>query len=109
MFVTKCVATTLLVAAGITLAAQERQDAWPRRQPMLDTGGHVRDEMFARAPLGPGDEKYADIDGYKMKEVVRDVVAISLKTKVDKTRDWGRIAGSSCVAMAEDWVYAGLK
>ena len=102
------VAATLL-AAGITLAAQERQEAWPRRQPMLDAGGHVRDEMFARAPLGPGDEKYADIDGYKMKDVVRDVVAISLKTKDDKTRYWGRIAGTSGEAMAADWVEAGFK
>ena len=107
--ITTAIAATALVALGITLAAQERQEAWPRRQPMLDAGGHVRDEMFARAPLGPGDEKYADIDGYKMKDVVRDVVAISLKTKDDKTRYWGRIAGTSGEAMAADWVEAGFK
>ena len=52
-----------VLAAGITLSGQERPEAWPRRQPMLDAGGHVRDELLARAPLGPGDEKYADIDG----------------------------------------------
>ena len=109
MFVKKFVTTTMLIAAGITLAAQERQDAWPRRQPMLDAGGHVRDEMFARTPLGPGDEKYADIDGFKMKEQVREVVAISLKTKDEKTRYWGRIAGTSGEAMAADWVEAGFK
>ena len=70
------VAASALIALGITLAAQERPDPWPRRQPMLDAGGHVRDEMFARTPLAPGDEKYADIDGYRRKEQVREGVAI---------------------------------
>ena len=76
---------------------------------MLDAGGHVRDEMFARTPLAAGDEKYADIDGCRMKDLVREVVAISLKTKDDKTRYWGRIAGTSGEAMAADWVEAGFK
>ena len=107
---TPVVIVAAVIAAGISLAAQQQQqDAWPRRQPMLDAGGHVRDEMFARVPLAAGDEKYADIDGFRMKDIVREVVAISLKTRDDRTRYWGRIAGTKGEAMAADWVEAGFK
>jgi hypothetical protein len=103
------IAAIAMLMLGINIAAQQPPEAWPRRQPLLDGGGHVRDEVFVRTPLAAGDQHYADIDGWKMKDVVREVVAISLKTKDDKTRYWGRIAGTSGEAMAADWVEARFR
>jgi hypothetical protein len=91
-----------LVLAGATIAAQQTPP--PRPQRLIDAAGHVRDEAFIRTPILPGDEKYAAIDGWKMKDVVREVAAISLKTRDDKTRYWGRIAGTRGEQMAADWV-----
>jgi hypothetical protein len=89
-----------LVAFGATPWAQQR---------LLDSAGHVRDDAFMRVPLSPADQKYADIDGTRMKEIVREVTQISLKTRDDKTRYWGRIAGTPGEAMTADWVEARFK
>ncbi len=83
------------------------QQSQPRR--LMDAAGNVRDDAFARIPLKPEDMRYADIDGTRMKDIVREVVDISLKTRDDKTRYWGRIAGTSGEAMASDWVEARFK
>jgi hypothetical protein len=96
-----------VVVMANSVAAQ--RGGSPPPQPLLDAGGHVRDEAFIRTPLLPGDEKYADIDGWRMKDLVREVVAISLKTKDDKTRYWGRIAGTPGEAMTADWVEGKFK
>lgn len=89
------------LVAGVGLAAQQQR--------LEDGAGHVRDEAFIRTPLLPGDEKYADIDGWRMKDIVREVAAISLKTRDDKTKYWGRIAGAQGEALAADWVEAKFK
>jgi hypothetical protein len=81
----------------------------PRPKRLVDAEGNVRDDAFTRIPLKPEDMKYADIDGARMKDIVREVVEISLKTRDDKTRYWGRIAGTSGEAMATDWVEARFK
>jgi Zn-dependent M28 family amino/carboxypeptidase len=91
-----------LVAAGTSGVAQQ-----PQR--LLDAAGHVRDDAFIRMPLGPEDQKYADIDGARMKAIVREVSQISLKTRDDRTRYWGRIAGTSGEAMTTDWVEGRFK
>jgi hypothetical protein len=83
------------------------QQSQPRR--LMDADGNVRDDAFTRTPLKPADMKYADIDGARMKDIVREVSAISLKTRDDKTRYWGRIAGTSGEAMTADWVEARFK
>ena len=83
------------------------QQSQPRR--LMDAAGNVRDDAFVRTPLKPEDVKYADIDGARMKDIVREVSAISLKTRDDKTRYWGRIAGTSGEAMTAEWVEARFK
>ena len=101
-------ATTALTA-GLIGVLSVAGGAQQPQQRLLDATGHVRDEAFMRVPLKPEDQKYADIDGFRMKEIVREVTEISLKTRDDKTRYWGRIAGTSGEAMAADWVEARFK
>jgi hypothetical protein len=91
----------LLVAMGAAAAAQQQR--------LIDSSGNVRDDAFMRVPLSAADQKYADIDGARMKDIVREVTEISLKTRDDKTRYWGRIAGTSGEAMTADWVEARFK
>ena len=98
------------VVIGIGVAGQQPPlERWPRQQPLLDAAGHVRDEAFARTPLSPTDQKYADIDGWKMKEVVREIAGISLQTRDDRTKYWGRISGTRGEHMAADWVEARFR
>jgi Zn-dependent M28 family amino/carboxypeptidase len=102
----------MITLAGVSLAVsaqQPAQERWPRQQPMLDAAGHVRDDAFIRTPLLAGDEKYGDIDGWKMKDVVREIAALSRQTRDDKTRYWGRISGTRGEELAADWVEARFK
>ncbi len=89
-----------LVALGTALTAQRQ---------LVDSAGNVRDDAFLRMPLAAADQKYADIDGARMKDIVREVTEISLKTRDDKTRYWGRIAGTAGEQMTADWVEARFK
>src|SRR5262245_37382417 len=77
-----------LVAFAVTSGAQQRGRAQqpppppnPLGQPLLDPAGRPKDDAFIRIPLRPEDQKYADIDGRRMKEFVREVAAISQKDR----------------------------
>ena len=64
----------------------------------------IPDEAYPRYPLLPGQEAYADVDGLKIKSVVKQITAIS-----DKSRDagdfyWGRITGTPYDRMTTDWM-----
>src|SRR5437867_909767 len=51
-------------------------------QPLLDPNGFVRDDAMLRAPmLLPEDRKYADLDGKRMKQLLMEVDAISLRDR----------------------------
>jgi peptidase M28-like protein len=62
------------------------------------------DDAYPRFPLLPGQEAYKDVDGLKIKAVVKQITAIS-----DKSRDagdfyWGRITGTPYDRMTTDWM-----
>jgi hypothetical protein len=61
---------------------------------LLDANGYVRDDAYARPLVPAADQKYLKIDGLKMKETMKEVVAISLRSRDDGNKYWGRIAGS---------------
>src|SRR5262245_65666251 len=91
---------TALVGAGFAVAfsavgAQAPQGAQapapnPLGEPLLTSPEHVREDAFFKVPLLPEDRAYADIDGLKMKAVVREAAAISQKDKARGTLFWGR-------------------
>ena len=82
------------VAAGTGLAQTSR----------LDGDGNVREDAYIRLPLSDADQRYAAIDGARMKDVVREVAAISLANRDDRTKYWGRIAGTRGEDMAREYL-----
>jgi len=96
----------VLVVATVALAAQQepREAANPLGQPLVDATGKVRDEAMLRTPLLPEDRKYADLDGRRMKQVVMEVDAISLKDRDRGNPFWGRNVGTAGHVATQDWV-----
>src|SRR5262245_40835526 len=97
---------SLLIGGVVTLVAVAAQAPQPRGQagqpppppnplgqPLLDGAGHVREDAFYKVPLAPEDKKYADLDGMRMKGVVREAAAISRRDKARGTLFWGRNVG----------------
>lgn len=101
----------LPIAMGLVSLALGSVGSGQQPQPLrlLDAAGNVRDDAFVRTPLKTEDMKYGDIDGARMKEIVREVTEISLKTRDDRTRYWGRIAGTNGEALAAEWVEGRFK
>ena len=79
-------AAVLIAAAWGGLAAQDRR--------LLDANGYVRDDAYPRPLVPAADQKYLKIDGLKMKDTLKEVVAISYKSRDDGNKYWGRIAGT---------------
>jgi hypothetical protein len=98
----------LVIGGGLTTKAQQRPPATPNQlgQPLLDASGAVRDDAFIRVPLRPGDERYADLDGDRMKRVLEEVVAISLEDRDNGTIFWGRNVGTAAHVATQDWLEA---
>jgi peptidase M28-like protein len=86
------------------LAQGEAAPANPLGQPLVDSGGGVREDAFIHIPLLPEDRKYADLDGRRMKQFVMEIDAISLKDRDSGNLFWGRNVGTAGHAAAEEWV-----
>ena len=67
------------------------------------------DSMFPTWPYPAGDAVYRDLDGATIKGYIKEVVAISRKSRDDGNQYWGRIAGSPYDAMTTDWVAAQFR
>ena len=76
----------------------------PLGDPLLESPEHVREDAFYKVPLQPDDRKYADIDGLKMKAVVREAAAISRRDKARGTLFWGRNVGFAGHDETQSWV-----
>src|SRR5829696_4161607 len=112
---------SLLVAGLVTLTlatggaqAPPRQAPPPQApnplgQPLLDPQGRVKEDAFYQVPLAPEDKRYGDIDGLKMKGVVREAAAISRRDKASGALFWGRNVGFKGHDETQDWVEAYFK
>jgi peptidase M28-like protein len=96
------------VAAGVSMLAQQRapltpeQEArreWVRSRPMFPP-----DDAFTPIPLPPGEEKYARIKGAHVKELLKQVTAISRKSRDDGNQYWGRIPGTPYDKLTQRWI-----
>ena len=72
------------------------------------------DSDYPVYPLKPGQEAYADVDGYHIKDIIKQITAISLKSLNAGEQFWGRVLGSkyhleSTEFMAKEWEKLGLK
>src|SRR5215469_17465149 len=67
------------------------------------------DEAYLEWPLTPAQQVYGKISGAHMKDLVKQIVAISEKSRADGNQYWGRIAGSPYDAMTRAWVVDQFK
>jgi hypothetical protein len=54
----------------------------------------IDDSEYPDYPLKAGQEAYKDVDGYRIKELIKKFTAISLKSLDDGEQYWGRITGT---------------
>jgi len=53
-----------------------------------------QDSDYPVYPLKPGQQAYKDVDGYRIKDTIKKITAISLESLDDGNQYWGRIAGT---------------
>src|SRR3954470_7021728 len=73
----------------------------------------IPDSEYPVYPLKPGQEAYADVDGYRIKETIKKFTAISLKSLDAGELYWGRIPGTkfhqmAMELMADEYARLGL-
>jgi len=98
-----------LLGGGV--GAQQQQPPAPNAlgQPLLTPEGHVREEMFIRMPLSPEDRQYADLDGARLKALLMEVDAISLRDRDSGRLFWGRNVGTPGHDATQAWVEGHFK
>ena len=102
-------ATRVVLVSGLFVVCAWASAPSAQDRRLLDQNGYVRDDAYARPLVPAADQKYLKIDGLKMKETLKEVVAISLKSRDDGNKYWGRIAGTKYEAMVHDWAEAKFK
>ncbi|HUR32306.1 MAG TPA: M28 family peptidase [Vicinamibacterales bacterium] len=97
------------IASGASLLAQMRPGAkvektygigLPRDMDRL----LIPDEEYPVYPLKPGQEAYADVDGYRIKDTIRKITAFSLQSLDAGELYWGRIPGTKYHQLAMDFM-----
>ena len=102
--ITMHVLLTIALVGGVSGLAQER----PAR-PAVKRHTYDLDSTYIRLPLPPSEQKYASIDGDRLKQYVNEITAVSRKSRDDGERYWGRIAGTKYDDMIETWVEQKFK
>jgi hypothetical protein len=74
----------------------------------------IDDSEYPDYPLKPGQEAYKDVDGYRIKALIKKFTAISLQSLDDGEQYWGRIPGTkydkmTTELMAAEFSKLGLK
>jgi hypothetical protein len=74
----------------------------------------IGDHEYPDYPLKPGQEAYKDVDGYRIKGLLKKFTAISLKSLDDGEQYWGRITGTkydklTTELMADEFSKLGLE
>ncbi len=64
----------------------------------------LNDEDYLRWPLPPSEQRYAKIDGYRIKSHINEITAFSRKSRDDGNQYWGRITGTPYDKMTTDWI-----
>ena len=64
----------------------------------------IPDSEYPVYPLKPGQEAYADVDGYRIKENIKKLTAFSLMSLDDGELYWGRIPGTKYHQLGMDFM-----
>jgi hypothetical protein len=108
LFVRVCVSFAF-VAAVCAVPAQG-QGSWVN-SPLMDPSGYIRDDAYpASPPLPAADQAYATLEGVHLKkDFMMPIVDISLKSRDDGNKYWGRIAGTPYEKMTADLIEANFR
>lgn len=92
-------ALSIVLLSGMALAAQMRPGPTVEKTYGLGLPRDVDrlaidDRDYPEYPLKPGQEAYADVDGYRIKALIKRISAISLRSLDDGEQFWGRITGT---------------
>jgi hypothetical protein len=98
------VALLVLCASGVAHTRQAAREQKPVKEHTFDL-----ESSYIRMPLPPGDEKYGRLDGYRMKDHVRAITAITRKYHDAGERYWGRLPGSKADSDTEQYIAARFK
>ena len=98
------IALLVLCTAGVAHTQQAAREQKPVKEHTFDL-----ETSYIRMPLPPGDEKYGAIDGYRMKEHVRAITAITRKYHDAGERYWGRLPGSKADVDTEQYIAAKFR
>ena len=98
------VALLVLCTAGVAHTQQAAREQKPVKEHTFDL-----ESSYIRMPLPPGDEKYGRLDGYRMKEHVRAITAITRKYHDAGERYWGRLPGSKADTDTEQYIAARFR
>ena len=91
------IALLVLAAASVVHTQQPARQRPPVKEHTFDL-----ESSYIRMPLPAGDETYGRIDGYRMKQHVRAITAITRKHHEAGERYWGRLPGSKADVETED-------
>ena len=84
-----------VTVTGVAQPGKREPYTWPRARTEARAHGFPLDDTaFVRFPLPASESAYAGINGEHIKTLMKEVVAISLKSKADGNKWWGRIAGT---------------
>ncbi len=102
-----CAIAALLVTSGYSRAQAPAAPAQTDNRPPADPPHQRSGEVGWR--LSPQDQKYAAIDGARLKQYVADQTAISRKYRDQGHQFWGRIIGTSADAENAQWMLDKFK
>lgn len=83
--------------------------AWAGQEPQKYRAPVYPEDAYIRMPLPAAEQAYADIDGLRTKEVVKEIVGISHRSRDAGDVMWGRIPGTRSEAWTNDWVEARFR
>jgi peptidase M28-like protein len=92
------------VVSAVELARAQRGRGGQGEALPLRAHSNDVESSYLRMPLPPAEQKYAALDGARMKQVVEDFAAISRKSRDEGNKYWGRIAGAKADLDAEEYV-----
>jgi Peptidase family M28 len=116
MITTAAVAAVVLVAGALSIA--QRAPA-PDTQNTLDYRTNPSmaayrapvypDDAYVRMPLPASEQAYKEINGLHIKDIIKEIVAISYRSRDAGDIMWGRIPGTQSETWTNEWVEARFR
>jgi len=95
----------MLILMSIALLPREVQAQPEATGPAL----YELEKAYLRWPLPRGDEAYGRIDGFHVKDIMNEVIAIARRSRDRGDQYWGRISGTQSDKETQDWLVAKYK